>query len=131
MKDLICDEFQEAVGRYLLRHRSILDVLSKVQEASGRTNRAVVKSVTICGCMEIRAQRQRVPVNGSLDEALNFLSTHLEGELCEVCREQVQEEIGNLLFYTVALCNLLDINLSDVLLKEQERLFTLGPFRLS
>ncbi|HHV57974.1 MAG TPA: DUF1573 domain-containing protein [Firmicutes bacterium] len=131
MKDLICDEFQEAVGKYLLRHRSILDVLSKIQEAGARTNRAVVKSVTACGCLEIQAQRQRVPADTGLEEALRFLSTHLQGRLCADCREQVEEEIGNLLFYLAALCNLLDINLYDVLLKEQERLLALGPFHLS
>lgn len=131
MKDLICDEFQESVGKYLIRHRSILDVLSKIQEAGARTNRAVVKGVTSCGCLEIRAQRQRIPADASLDEALSFLSTHLQGQLCSECRERVEEELGNLLFYVAALCNLLDINLYDVLLKEQERLLALGPFRLS
>ncbi|HHY91750.1 MAG TPA: DUF1573 domain-containing protein [Firmicutes bacterium] len=131
MKDLICDEFQDAVGKYLLRHRSILDVLSKIQEAGTRTNRAVIKSVTACGCLEIRAQRQRVPAGTNLDEALSFLSTHLQGQICPNCREQVEEEIGNLLFYVAALCNLLDINLYDVLLKEEERLLTLGRFNLS
>lgn len=131
MKDLICDEFQESVGKYLLRHRSILDVLSKIQEAGARTNRAVTKSVTNCGCLEVRAHRQRVPAEATLDEALRFLSTHLEGELCPACREQVEEEVGNLLFYLAALCNLLDINLYDVLVKEQTKLLALGPFNLS
>ena len=26
MKDLICDEFQNTVSKYLLRHQSILDI---------------------------------------------------------------------------------------------------------
>ncbi|MDI3538573.1 MAG: hypothetical protein PWP58_845 [Bacillota bacterium] len=131
MKDLICDEFQESVGKYLIRHRSILDVLSKIQEAAARTNRAVVKGVTSCGCLEIRAQRQRIPAEANLEQALSFLSTHLQGQLCSECRERVEEELGNLLFYVAALGNLLDINLYDVILKEQERLLALGPFRLS
>jgi len=33
MKDLICDEFQNTVSELLIRHHSILDVLSKFQEA--------------------------------------------------------------------------------------------------
>jgi hypothetical protein len=32
MKDLICDEFQNAVSELLIRHHSVLDVLSKFQE---------------------------------------------------------------------------------------------------
>ncbi|HHT27849.1 MAG TPA: DUF1573 domain-containing protein, partial [Firmicutes bacterium] len=38
--------FQEAVNEYLVRHRSILDILSKLQESVARTNRAVAKAVT-------------------------------------------------------------------------------------
>ncbi|NLG86842.1 MAG: DUF1573 domain-containing protein [Firmicutes bacterium] len=131
MKDLICAEFQDSVGRCLLRHRSVLDVLSKIQEASARTNRAVVKSVTCCGCIEIQGQKQRIPANTSIDEADNFLSTHLDGKLCPSCREQVETEIGTLLFYLAGLCNLLDISLYDVLLQEKKKLYALGPFNLS
>ena len=131
MKDLICAEFQDSVGKCLLRHRSILDVLSKTQEATARTNRAVVKSVTCCGCIEIQGHKQRIPADTSLDEADRFLSTHLNGKLCAGCREQVETEIGTLLFYLAGLCNLLDISLYDVLLQEQKKLYSLGPFTLS
>jgi len=31
MKDLLCDQFQETVGEYLIRHRSILDIMAKLQ----------------------------------------------------------------------------------------------------
>ena len=46
MKDLICDEFQNAVSELLIRHHSVLDVLSKFQESCARTNRATIKAVT-------------------------------------------------------------------------------------
>lgn len=131
MKDLICAEFQDSVGKCLLRHRSILDVLSKLQEAGARTNRAVVKSVTCCGCIEIQGHKQRIPAEVNLSEADRFLSTHLQGNLCPHCREQVEEEIGHLLFYLAALCNLLDISMYDVLVEEQKKLYSLGPFTLS
>lgn len=49
MKDIICDEFQNTVSKYLVRHHSILDILSKVQESTARVNRATVKTVTSCG----------------------------------------------------------------------------------
>ncbi|MGI6128768.1 MAG: DUF1573 domain-containing protein [bacterium] len=131
MKDLICADFQDSVGKYLLRHRSVLDVLSKIQEATARSNRAVVKSVTCCGCVEIQGHKQRVPSGITLDEADQFLSTHLDGKLCADCREQVETELGTLFFYLAALCNILDISLYDVLVQEQKKLYSLGPFTLS
>ncbi|NMA55613.1 MAG: DUF1573 domain-containing protein [Firmicutes bacterium] len=131
MKDLICTEFQSSVEKCLWRHRSVLDVLSKLQEASARINRAVAKSVTCCGCIEIEGNKQRVPAEATLDEADRFLSTHLKGNLCPQCREQIEEEIGCLMFYLAGLCNLMDISLYDVLLQEQKKLYSLGPFTLS
>ena len=53
MKDIIFDSFQNDVSESLLRHKSILDVLTKYTESSSRINRAVAKAVTNCGCIEI------------------------------------------------------------------------------
>ena len=55
MKDIIFDSFQNDVSESLLRHKSILDVLTKYTESSSRVNRAVAKAVTNCGCIEINA----------------------------------------------------------------------------
>ena len=49
MKDMIYDDYQSMIRDQLLRHRSILDILSKYQEATSRVNRAVIKAVTSCG----------------------------------------------------------------------------------
>lgn len=130
MKDLLCDEFQEAVAQYLVRHRSILDVISKFQESNARVNRAVVKAVTNCGCLEIDAQKQQF-ASRDLTELLATVNTHLDGELCDECRGTIEAELGNHLFYLASLCNLLDLSLFDVLLKEHQRLETLGLFKLS
>ncbi len=46
MKDMIFQEYQSLINSQLLRHRSILDIITKYQEAVSRVNRAVVKSVT-------------------------------------------------------------------------------------
>ena len=91
----------------------------------------MAKSVTCCGCIKIEGHRQRIPAEATLCEADRFLSTHLEGALCAQCREQIEEEIGSLLFYLAGLCNLLDISLYDVLVQEQKKLYSLGPFTLS
>ncbi len=133
VKDLLWDEFQEAVQQGLVRHRSILDVISKFQEASVRISRALVKSVTTCGCVRINAQKNPVPPaeNISLQELRTYMDDHLEGELCPQCREVIEEELGRLLFYTAALANLLDLNVYDILIKENKKLAALGVYHLS
>ncbi|WP_315081847.1 DUF1573 domain-containing protein [uncultured Clostridium sp.] len=129
MKDIIFDDFQNSVNDSLLRHKSILDILTKYSESSSRINRAVAKSVTNCGCININASKQN-PLNEdkSVDDLSTYLASHLSGELCENCREIIEREIGNNLFYLTSLCNNLDINLYDVLLKEYDKINTLGKF---
>ena len=129
MKDIIFDSFQNEVNESLLRHKSILDILTKYTESSARINRAVIKAVTKCGCMEINASKQIIPKDDdSLNNLSNCFKTHIDGCLCENCREVVEREIGNNLFYLTSLCNTLDINLYDVLLKENDKINTLGKF---
>ncbi|AYO31917.1 MAG: hypothetical protein PWR06_900 [Thermoanaerobacteraceae bacterium] len=131
MKDLICDEFQDTVSNCLVRHRSIIDVLTKIQETSARVNRAVAKSVTGCGCLEINAKKQQIPGKIKLQELSSYMDTHLKGKLCPSCREVLEQELGNHLFYIAALCNLLDLNIYDILLTETEKLSTLGLYNMS
>lgn len=132
MKDLLCDGFQETVDEYLIRHRSVLDVLTKLTESSSRINRAVAKAVTTCGCVKIEAEKQRIPPDASsLKDLKQHMKTHLEGHLCDHCTEILEDEIGRNLFYLAALCNLFDLNLYDILLKEQERVACLGIFNFS
>ncbi len=133
MKDLLWDEFQEAVQQGLVRHRSILDVISKFQEAHARITRAIAKSVTTCGCVEIHAGKNSAPAtdNLSLEELRSLMHDHLTGTLCANCREVIEEEFGRLLFYAAALANVLDINVYDILIKENKKLATLGLYHLS
>lgn len=131
MKDLLCDEFQDTVGRCLVRHRSILDVISKFQEAGARVNRAVLKSVTSCGCVSIEARKAQIPPDITLAELHKYMDSHLKGEICEHCREVLEDEIGKLFFYLAGLCNALDLNIYDVLIKEHKKLSTLGQYNLA
>ncbi|NLW17578.1 MAG: DUF1573 domain-containing protein [Firmicutes bacterium] len=131
MKDGNCKAFQEAVDKYLIRHRSILDVLSKFQESSARANRAVAKAVTTCGCLSINACRQPTSATMSLEEFRQQVDNHLRGELCELCKEVLVNELGASLFYLAALCSLLGLELDEVLTQEAKRLNTLGVFNLS
>lgn len=131
MKDLLCDQFQETVGEYLIRHRSILDVMAKMQEANARTNRAITKAVTTCGCIKISAGKQQVPADISLQQMKEYMNNHMEGQLCEHCREIMEAEIGNSLFYLAAISNVFDLNLYDIMLKEHKKLAALGVFNFA
>jgi len=127
----ICENFQEAVSKALVRHKSILDVLSKFQESNARVNRAVVKSITQCGCLKIKAEKPEIPEDASFRELRQYMETHLYGFLCPACQETIEKEVGKNLFYLVALCNSLDLNLNDVLSKECKQVNTLGIFNLT
>ena len=84
MKDIIFDSFQNDVSESLLRHKSILDIITKYAESSCRINRAVAKSVTNCGCIEINAKKQCLPNDdNSLEDLSTCLQTHLDGCLCD------------------------------------------------
>lgn len=130
INDIFLEDFQSVVGEMLIRNRSILDVLSKIQVSEGRVNRAVVKSVTHCGCISIDGKKQAFPNGASINDLSGLVSTQVKGELCPDCRQTIEKEIGGALFYLAALCNTLDISLYDVILKEKEALATLGNYSL-
>lgn len=131
MKPLSCTEFQATVSQYTIRHRSILDILSKSQDATARVNRAVTKAVTSCGCVQINASKQAAPIEISLRDWRNYVDTHLQGQLCEDCRDIIETELGRLVFYLAALSNTLGLNLDQVISKENERIRTLNIFNLT
>jgi hypothetical protein len=122
--------FQQQVADLLLRHRSFLDVTSKLQESGARVNRALMKAVTECGCIEVSAQRQNFPQDVPVQDWKDRLDTHLSGRLCDLCLDVVKMEMGKNLFYLAALCNLLDMSLSEVVEQESAKLSTLGVFNL-
>lgn len=131
MDDKCCADFQAAVDEYLIRHRSILDVMTKFQEASARVNRAVAKTVTECGCVEVKAVRQPIPPQTNYSDLKKYMSSHLSGEPCEHCKEVLAKELGHNLFYMTALCNLIGIKINDIMRQECKNVTTLGVFHLS
>ena len=131
MSELQCNDFQETVSNYLMLHQSILDLLSKSQEASSRVNRAITKSVTSCGCLKINAEKKPLPREANLSDLKNLFPSHLEGQLCDNCKEIIVHEMGKNLFYFTALCNTLGISLQDVLEQENDKVATLGRFNMT
>lgn len=131
MKDLLCDQFQETVAECLIRHKSILDSLSKLQESVARVNRAVAKGVTDCGCISVHAEKHPIPEGMSLEQLRHVLDSSIRGQLCDNCREVLEAEVGQTLFYLAGVLNALDLNLYDCILKEQKRISALGVFNFS
>ncbi|MFC5452313.1 DUF1573 domain-containing protein [Paenibacillus aestuarii] len=131
MSSLTLKQFQDQVSELLLRHRSLLDVLSKFQQTNAAANRSVVKSITECGCIGVHAAKQEYHPEMTLNEAKDVLGTHVTGHLCENCAEIVSAELGRNLFYMSALSNLLDVDLEKVVENESKKCSTLGLFNMS
>ncbi|SHF09189.1 hypothetical protein SAMN05444392_107141 [Seinonella peptonophila] len=121
-------EFQRKVEQTLFRHRSFLDVTSMLQESNARLTRSVMRAVTECGCIEIRASRQEY--SKGLQNSIHKYRSHLYHNLCESCTDLVSTEMGKHLFYFTSLCSLLEIPLSQIFKQELKNLSTLGFFYL-
>ncbi|WP_166246043.1 DUF1573 domain-containing protein [Paenibacillus turpanensis] len=124
-------EFQSQVEDLLLRHRSLLDVMSKFQQSNATVNRSVTKAVTECGCISINAHRQKYDVTLNGDDLKTVTNTHVTGDLCEHCVDTIKNELGKNLFYMTSLCNLLNIQLDEVVAEEADKCSTLGFFKMT
>lgn len=131
MEKFSLQEFQHKVDDVLVRHRSVLDILTKLQESSTRVNRGVAKSVTYCGCIQLNIKKQEAPPDISYSELKNYMDNHVKGQLCDVCKEKIQEELSSNFFYMAALCNLFEIDMEELLKNYNDNhLKTLGKFGL-
>ncbi len=129
VNDNACNNLQKSVSNVLIRHKSILDIITKLEESNSRVNRAIVKSATSCGCITINATKQDYS-QGSFKDAKHTMKSHIEGELCDICKEKIEEEIGNHMFYIASLCNTFNLNLNKITLDEIDKLKTLGIYNL-
>ena len=117
VKDVICEDFQNQVLQVLIRHKSVLDIITKLDEYNARINRAVAKSVTLCGCISIDAKKQNFGEE-SFEGMFEKAESHIHGELCGSCKDVLEEEMGSYLFYLTSLCNTLGIDLQETVEKE-------------
>lgn len=125
------EQFQDQVSQLLLRHRSVLDIMSKLNQTSAAVNRSVTKAITDCGCIELNASKQPFDQLESLDGARQNIPSHVSGQLCEHCKEFVETSLGRNIFYLTALCTQLDLDLREVIAKESDKCSTLGIFNLT
>ena len=123
----IVDSLQDEVKHSLVRHKSILDIMTKLQEYNSRINRAIAKSVTSCGCIEIHAKKQDFE-SKSLEDMVEKVDSHITGDICPDCKEVLEQEIGAYVYFLTALANTLNFKLSDTIQKELERTKALGVY---
>lgn len=116
---------QGEVSNVLIRHKSILDVVTKLTEYNARIGRSLAKSVTNCGCIKVDAGKQDFS-DDNFKDMLEAVKSHLEGDLCKGCRMNLEEEIGSYLFYLAALGNYFNIDLDEILRKETKRTLSEG-----
>lgn len=130
MKDTALDQFQYSVEELLVRNKSILDQMSKLEDSNARINRTITKAVTHCGCIKINASKQEFPEDADFNTIKESLDSHIEGKLCDNCRDTLETDMGRHLFYLTTVCNNFDLNLYDIILKESDRLRLFGKFNL-
>jgi len=58
------------------------------------------------------------------------MDTHLSGTLCNRCRDAIEKEMGNQLFFLASMANVLDISLYDIIVQEQKKMSAIGIYHL-
>lgn len=130
MNDMIFDEYQNCINDCLINHNDILDVITKYSETNSKVNRIIAKSIINCGCINIYNISKSRNDNNYINK-INSCNNKTFDIICDDCREIIEKEIGNNLFYLTSLCNLLGINLYDIIIKEYNKIITLGKFNLN
>ena len=125
----LSEDFQSKVSLLIARNNNILDILTKFQDSCCKTSRSVIKSATGCGCVQIKGKKTVFDI-----EAIKNLSpkelSGIEGDICPYCRERIENEIGESLFYMAGLCNAMGFSMKDIMKKELSNVEMLGKYSL-
>ncbi len=130
VKDIIIDEFQFVIQDYLVYNRSVLDILSMIQESNSMINREIIRAATHCGCISIDAKKQEYQADRCLELIRDTNKAHITGKLCDNCKERLEKNIGQNLFYLASLCNTVDLDIYDIIIDEIKNLKLLGKYNL-
>lgn len=122
MNDCVA-ELTETINKYYKRNRSLIDTMSKAQLSAEKAIRAITKAATHCGCIEFCAKKQPA----DLDAEVSSLAS---GRLCESCADEVENELGQSLFYLISLAVLLGYNPEQIIRQENQKIKMLGKFNL-
>ena len=125
----LSEDFQSKVSLLIARNNNILDILTKFQDSCGKTNRSVIKSATGCGCVKINAEKTSFNIEEIKSLSPKELSG-IKGDICSFCRECIENEIGETLFYLAGLCNAMGLSMKDIMKKEISNVEMLGKYSL-
>lgn len=123
MSEAKSDDFQEKVSTLIIRNQNVLDILTKCQNSCGKICRSTVKTATGCGCLKITGEKSFAVFSGNK-------STGAEGKLCPECKDTIENEIGEMLFYIAGLCNALGLSMKEIMKKEIKNVEVLGKYSL-
>lgn len=121
------DRFQSEVGKLLIRNSNILDIMTKIQISCAKLCRSAVKSATGCGCTCIIGGKNETEEQ---DYFLSKGSTGVDGKLCDECKDIIEGELGETLFYIASLCNAFDLSMKEIAEKEAKNMNVLGKYSL-
>ena len=122
MNDCVA-ELTETINKYYKRNRSLIDTMSKAQLSAEKAIRAITKAATHCGCIEFCAKKQPA----DLDAEVSSLAS---GRVSESCADEVENELGQSLFYLISLAVLLGYNPEQIIRQENQKIKMLGKFNL-
>ena len=125
----VSEDFQSKVSLLISRNNNLLDILTKHQDCCSKTARSVIKSATGCGCLTITAEKTAINLNTVKKMSPRDLSG-TEGTLCPYCKDRIENEIGESLFYLAGLCNALGLSMTDIAKKEIRNVEMLGKYSL-
>lgn len=123
------EEFQNNVALLIARNNNILDILTKFQDSCAKVCRTTVKSATGCGCISVTAEKRPFDIE-KLKTKLPTELSGTEGTLCTSCRERLESDIGESLFYIASLCNALGLSMKEIMKKEIKNVEILGKYSL-
>ena len=123
MPDLKSEDFQKRVSKLIIRNQNVIDILTKCQSACSKICRSSVKSATGCGCLKINVEKKFASES---QEEMSGIS----GTLCGECKEIIEKEIGEMLFYIAGLCNAMGLSMRDIMKKEIKNIEVLGKYSL-
>ncbi|MBR3942668.1 MAG: DUF1573 domain-containing protein [Clostridia bacterium] len=117
------DRLQQAIEKYYHRNKGIMDTLSKLSISVAKTQRSVIKSATQCGCTEIFAIKQPPDLEREAESMLI-------GCVCPSCREIIEKNLGDTLFYFLSLVQLTGTNFDSLIESQLHQTEWLGKFNL-
>lgn len=129
MAHSLSEDFQDKVALLIARNNNLLDILTKYQDCCSKTCRTVVKSATGCGCIKISAEKTAINLNTVKEMSPKDLSG-TSGTICHYCKERIENEIGESLFYIAGLCNALGLSMNEIAKKEIKNVEMLGKYSL-